>query len=334
MAAEILGQPASILIPPDHPDEEERIWERIRRGEILRHYETVRVCKDGSRLDVSLTVFPIKSASGQFIGASTVARDIAERKRNEDRAQQFTAELEHRVAERAKSEFLAIMSHEIRTPMNGVIDDEVPEMKGLALAREIHRATDSPLILLSGSGEVVVGEAASLFKFQLAKPAGPLLLFNLLRQLIGVAAKPLPVAAKKQFDSEMAKKNPLRILLAEDNLVNQKVGLKMLSQLGYGADLASNGLQAVNAAAKGGYDLIFMDIQMPEMDGIKAAHNIREQLGDRTPFLAALTAEALQGDRERFLDLGFDAYLSKPLQANALQEMLQTVRPLAAASRK
>jgi CheY-like chemotaxis protein len=123
----------------------------------------------------------------------------------------------------------------------------------------------------------------------------------------------------------MAANNPLRILLAEDNAINQKVVLRMLSQLGYTADLANNGRQALQISTSSDYDLILMDIQMPDMDGIEASHQIREQLGENCPVIVALTAEALEGDRERFLADGFDGYLSKPLQAIALREMLVRV---------
>ena len=132
-------------------------------------------------------------------------------------------------------------------------------------------------------------------------------------------------SAVKQFDSGMGQRHPLRILLAEDNVVNQKVGLLMLARLGYQADLAVNGLQVLKAAGAAPYDLIFMDIQMPEMDGIEATRQLRQKLGKKCPFLVALTANAMEGDQKRFLGLGFDGYLSKPLIPDALQTMLQSV---------
>jgi CheY-like chemotaxis protein len=127
----------------------------------------------------------------------------------------------------------------------------------------------------------------------------------------------------------MGSKHPLRILLVEDNPVNQQVGLLMLSRLGYHADLAADGQQALNASWKAEYDLVLMDIQMPNMNGIDAARLIREKLGENCPSLFALTAEALEGDKQRFLDLGFEGYLSKPLQTQTLQETLKTVNPRA-----
>ena len=102
----------------------------------------------------------------------------------------------------------------------------------------------------------------------------------------------------------------------------------MLSRLGYIADLAVNGLRVLDALGKSQYDLILMDIHMPEMDGIEAARIIRERYRDKRPTVIALTAEALEGDRERFLALGFDNYLSKPLKPKALQEMLKSVEPV------
>ena len=206
-----------------------------------------------------------------------------------------------------------------------LLDLQMPGMDGITLAREIRSRADTSLILLSSSGEILVGEDAALFKFQITKPIKHSALFNSLLGLAGVESPFMRRAAKKQFDSDLAAKHPLRILLAEDNAINQKVGLRMLSQLGYRADLAVNGLRALDAIKKTDYDLIFMDIQMPEMDGMETTRIIRETFDTRQPFIVALTAEALEGDRERILSLGFDDYLSKPLQAAALQDTLMNV---------
>ena len=210
-----------------------------------------------------------------------------------------------------------------------LLDFQMPEVDGISLARRIHAQLQTPLILLSSSGEIVVGEDAKLFQFQIQKPIKHLQLFNALLQVTGMAGRQVPKALEKKLDGELAEKNPLRILLAEDNAVNQKVGLMMLSRLGYTADLAGNGLQAMEAIERARYDLVLMDIQMPEMNGVEAAASIRKKLGTQCPTIFALTAEALEGDREKFLDLGFDGYLSKPLQALTLEGMLKTVKPVA-----
>ena len=214
-----------------------------------------------------------------------------------------------------------------------LIDFQMPDMDGIALAKEIRKERQIPLILLSSSGEIITGEDANLFQIQIPKPIRHSHLFNALLRITGVESKQAPKAIEKPFDNTMASRHPLRILLAEDNSVNQKVGLLMLSRFGYRAELASNGQRALKAIDQNAFDLILMDIQMPDMNGIEATRLIREKLGGQCPAIVALTAEALEGDKQRFLDLGFDGYLSKPLQAQALQEMLQTVEPMRSLTR-
>jgi signal transduction histidine kinase/CheY-like chemotaxis protein len=207
-----------------------------------------------------------------------------------------------------------------------LIDFQMPEMDGVTLAREIRKRTQTPLLLLSSSGEIITGKDANLFQFQISKPIRHSALFNALLKIVGTKPRePLKISEKK-FESVMATEHPLRILLAEDNSVNQQVGLLMLSRLGYIADLAVDGQWALNAVEKVRYDLILMDNQMPNMDGVEAARIIREKLGAKSPCIIALTAEALEGDKQRFLDLGFDGYLSKPLQTHTLRDALMTVK--------
>jgi len=208
-----------------------------------------------------------------------------------------------------------------------LLDFQMPEMDGVTLAREIRKQTPIPLILLSSSGETVVGEDANLFRFQIPKPIKHSHLLKALLKVTGVADQQAQKNPEKKLDSGLAARHPLRILLAEDNTVNQKVGMLMLSRFGYTADLAANGRRAVDAIGKATYDLILMDIQMPEMNGVEATAIIRQKLGSKAPLIFALTAEALEGDRERFLSLGFDGYLSKPLQAHTLQDVLKTIKP-------
>jgi CheY-like chemotaxis protein len=152
-------------------------------------------------------------------------------------------------------------------------------------------------------------------------------LFNALVDIVARESRQPPKKVERKIDSAMATKHPLRILLAEDNTVNQQVGLLMLSRLEYLADLAPDGRRALNAIEKIAYDSIPMDIQMPDMNGIDAARMIREKLGVKCPSIFALTAEALEGDKQRFLGLGFDGYLSKPLQTHTLQDALKTIKP-------
>ncbi len=133
-----------------------------------------------------------------------------------------------------------------------------------------------------------------------------------------------------KLDHEMGQKYPLRILVAEDNIINQKVVLNLLSRLGYKADIANNGVEVLAKLESQVYDLILMDVQMPEMDGEEATALIRKQLpAQKQPRVVALTANAMQGDRERFLAAGMNDYLSKPINLEELVRALSNSRPLA-----
>ncbi|HWQ20938.1 MAG TPA: response regulator, partial [Methanotrichaceae archaeon] len=110
---------------------------------------------------------------------------------------------------------------------------------------------------------------------------------------------------------------PLRILLAEDNPINQKVALLMLKRLGHRADVAANGLEVLEAMERQIYDLVLMDIQMPEMDGLEATRAIRRRWHDQ-PKIVAITAHALEGDREMCLEAGMDEYIAKPIEMEEL----------------
>jgi CheY-like chemotaxis protein len=129
------------------------------------------------------------------------------------------------------------------------------------------------------------------------------------------------VKAGPVTSDEIMIKKDLSILLAEDNLVNQRVALLMLKKLGYKADVVANGLEVLQALEHKHYDLIFMDIQMPELDGLEAARKIRERWHNR-PKIIAITAYALEGDMDKCINAGMDDYISKPMQLDELQNKL------------
>jgi len=119
-----------------------------------------------------------------------------------------------------------------------------------------------------------------------------------------------------------------QILLAEDNLVNQKVALRILEKLGYRADVAANGLEVLEALERQHYDMVLMDIQMPEMDGEEATRQIIDKYpGDERPRIVAMTAHAMDGDREHYLDAGMDDYVSKPVRVQELVDALERCQP-------
>ena len=205
-----------------------------------------------------------------------------------------------------------------------VLDMFMPELDGAALAREIRKQDVSvPLLLFSSIGQRDIGLEKGLFDAYLSKPLKPPLLFDALAGLFDKSRSvPLTAPTTSMFDPEMSARHPLRILLAEDNVVNQKLALHMLEQMGYRADLASNGIEAIESLERQPYDVIFMDVQMPEMDGLEATHKIRVMNQFTQPRIIAMTANAMQGDREMCIAAGMDDYISKPIRVNELVEAL------------
>jgi signal transduction histidine kinase/DNA-binding response OmpR family regulator len=211
-----------------------------------------------------------------------------------------------------------------------ILDMHMPEMDGVALAREIRKRRASlPLVLFSSLGRREAGDGENLFSAHLTKPIRQSQLYDTLVGLFAQEApKAAPIAASSKLDSGMANRHPLRILLAEDNVVNQKLALRILQQMGYRADLASNGIEAVESVGRQVYDVVLMDVQMPEMDGLDAARQIcaRWQPHER-PRIVAMTANAMQGDRDMCLAAGMDDYVTKPIRVDRLVEALNQVQP-------
>jgi signal transduction histidine kinase/DNA-binding response OmpR family regulator/putative methionine-R-sulfoxide reductase with GAF domain len=212
-----------------------------------------------------------------------------------------------------------------------IVDMHMPGMDGNALAARIRAAGHAlPLVLFSSLGRKEAGD--SVFAATLAKPLRQSQLFDTLVSLLTHdAAAPRQAAAvpaKPTMDAQMAERHPLRILLAEDNVVNQKLALRLLQQMGYRADLASNGIEAIESIERQTYDVVLMDVQMPEMDGLEASRRITAKYGARErPRIVAMTANAMQGDRELCLAAGMDDYVTKPIRVDALVGALNQVSP-------
>lgn len=212
----------------------------------------------------------------------------------------------------------------------GILDYQMPEMDGLALAREIRALQDEstlPLVMLSSHGSQLAStEDARYFAAYLMKPIKPSRLLDTLMSVF--AGQPTRVATAtpepEGFNEQLATEHPLRILLAEDVQTNQLLARRILGRLGYSIDVASNGLEAVDAIKRQPYDVILMDAQMPEMDGISATREIHRLLPDgERPYIVALTANAMTGDREMFLDAGMDDYVAKPIRIDDLMQVLE-----------
>ena len=205
-----------------------------------------------------------------------------------------------------------------------ILDMHMPGLDGASLARQIRAAGLAlPLVLFSSLGRKESDD--SLFAATLAKPLRQSQLFDTLAHLLAPDGMPRATAqgAKPRMDPQMAARHPLRILLAEDNLVNQKLALRLLQQLGYRADLAANGIEAIEGVARQPYDLLLMDVQMPEMDGLEASRQITARWpAGRRPRIVAMTANAMQGDREACLAAGMADHVTKPIRVEPLVSAL------------
>ena len=215
-----------------------------------------------------------------------------------------------------------------------ILDMHMPEMDGVTLATEIRRtlnltADQLPLILFSSLGRNELGVTETLFAAYLVKPLKPSLLFDVMQRIFADGAGKTGIRMEgPRIDPEMARHHPLHILLAEDNAVNQKLALRLLQQMGYRADAVSNGLEAIESVERQKYDLILMDVQMPEMDGLEATRQIVARWAkNQRPQIVAMTANAMQGDRELCLAAGMDDYLTKPIRVDELVAALLRVKP-------
>ncbi|GAB4335456.1 MAG: hypothetical protein Kow0037_15330 [Calditrichia bacterium] len=221
-----------------------------------------------------------------------------------------------------------------------VLDMMMPEMSGETLGKIIkndERFKETILIMLTSVGER--GDAARMreigFAAYLTKPVKQMQLYNCLATAIGrkhtEEEKPAPLITKHWLE-ENQKRN-IRILLAEDNLINQKVAVRILDKLGFRAEVVSNGREAVEAVEEKPYDLILMDVQMPEMDGFEATRRIRQSEKAANPDIPiiAMTAHAMKGYKEKCLEAGMNGYVSKPVDpeqlAKVIQEHLKDVQP-------
>jgi signal transduction histidine kinase/CheY-like chemotaxis protein/ligand-binding sensor domain-containing protein len=218
-----------------------------------------------------------------------------------------------------------------------LLDEQMPGMDGFAVAQRIqaHPALQkTPILMLSSSDQTASAQRYQSLGVQacLVKPVRAVELQLAIRQALGTPAaqageaiaaaapKPVPAGAATVHTQE----NPLHILIAEDNPVNQRLTMAMVQQLGHQPTLASNGAEALAKWREAPFDLILMDVQMPEMDGFKATYCVREEerhSGNHVPIIA-LTAHAMNGDRERCLEAGMDDYVSKPVSSASLAQTI------------
>ncbi|PZU96369.1 MAG: hypothetical protein DCE90_09960 [Pseudanabaena sp.] len=207
-----------------------------------------------------------------------------------------------------------------------IVDRDLQEIDGLVFATNICDVfAGLPIILLTSIANAEVSKSRCISGYQ----TKPITASKLYRALLNTFAETTDIESTHQddevnVDSEYATRYPFQILVVEDNSINQQILLMMLEKLGYQGEAVGNGLEAINALHRQAYDLIFMDIQMPVMDGLAACQSIR-QIPDRNPWIIGLSANAFRESREAALDSGMDDYLTKPLK---FEELASTIKKL------
>ena len=205
-----------------------------------------------------------------------------------------------------------------------LLDWQMPEMSSLELASKIARelGSSSPPVVALSSAAISIADFASreipVFAV-LNKPVRRARLSEVVGRALSGELRPQAPSKTKKIDREFAQKFPLRILLAEDNLVNQKVAFRLLGMLGYQPDAVVNGIEVLEAFEREQYDLVLLDVHMPEMDGLEAARRIVSRWPEERPYLAALTAAAMNEDRQACSAAGMDDFLTKPMDMAQLQ---------------
>jgi PAS domain S-box-containing protein len=207
----------------------------------------------------------------------------------------------------------------------GILDMQMPVMDGIQLGRKLKalpNGKEMPLIMLSSLGKIYAAPP-EVFAAEISKPIRFSELFDLVKNTISEKKKKPEKEAEQNLNKNLSEKMPLQILLAEDNLINQKLIIQLLNKMGYCPDISANGAEAIMMVEKKRYDILFMDIQMPVMDGLEATRNIISNWPkDQRPYIIAMTANVMDGDKEKCLEAGMVDYLSKPIKFNEVQEAL------------
>ena len=464
-AEEAVGQPITLIIPPERVQEEQEIQAKLRGGERIDHFETVRLAKSGRRIDVSLTISPIRNANGIIVGASKIARDIGERKAADEARQRALGELKRaeealREADRRKDEFLAVLAHELRNPLapiryavamarknnrpeaerqqaQAIIERQVDHMgRLLDDLLDVSRITRGTLILRRSTVDLASVVAAAQesarplieargHTLTVRLPAGsirlvadPVRLAQVLSNLlinaakytdtggrieleakrgrnglvvavrdngIGISAEMMPrmftlfaqaspaiersegglgiglalvrglvelhggtVSARSRGVGQgsafvvrlplgnpadpagsakavpaCAESKPLRLLIADDNRDSATTCAALLQASGHQVAVAHTGREAFDMACKLHPDALLLDIGMPELNGYQLAHRIRGTSWGSRAMLIAITGWGQEQDKRRALAAGFDQHLTKPIDPDGLEMLLQ-----------
>jgi CheY-like chemotaxis protein len=190
----------------------------------------------------------------------------------------------------------------------------------VARIRKICSDPKMPIVVCGPLGSVHMSKGSVDSVYSLLKPFKLSNTKRYLMEALGQNEKKVKKAASTS--AKQGETMPMSILLAEDNIINQKVATRLFAKFGYEIDVANNGVEAIRAIEQGSYDLVFMDIQMPEMGGLEATRQIIERWGDDRPRIIALTANAMREDREKCFSAGMDEYLTKPFKQVELRDAI------------
>lgn len=228
---------------------------------------------------------------------------------------------------------LALLSQHDQELSLVLVEYELPEMTGIDLAyriRQIPGRASTPMILFGSAVRKSSDVTDAGFRCHLAKPLKPSTLHNVITESLSKPSAEPAVAKSPTKAPDDAAPNPLRILVAEDNAVNQKVAAAILARLGYAADIVGNGREAVAAVEMKPYDVVLMDVQMPEMDGLQATRELCQRFTPlQRPHIVALTANVTEEVRRECLAAGMDSYISKPVTIGKLVDLLRRCTPRA-----
>ncbi|TLV02579.1 hybrid sensor histidine kinase/response regulator [Dyadobacter luticola] len=221
------------------------------------------------------------------------------------------------------SQALQILGENNRIDML-ITDQNMPEMSGIQLAEKVKKKfPDLPIVLLSSVGDETRKNNPDIFSAILTKPVKHQRLGDVIRkELSRQVVEPRASEGKTLLSTYFAEGYPMKILMAEDNAVNEKLFVAVLTKLGYAPKVARNGLEALEEVTRESFDLVFMDVQMPEMDGLESTRMIRKLPGQQ-PYIIALTANAMAEDREICLQSGMDDYIAKPIRYEEIKSCLQ-----------
>jgi signal transduction histidine kinase/CheY-like chemotaxis protein len=219
-----------------------------------------------------------------------------------------------------------------------ILDKKMPEMDGITLGVQLRRICKGrllPLVILTPIGQWEMPPFASQAIATINKPVKPIQLLETLKTVFGgkhsasaneaatASAQKPSEPAKLRIDPNLSQRIPLKILLTEDNMINQKVATRILDRMGYRADVAANGLESIDCLRRQNYDVVLMDVQMPVMDGLEASRRIRQSDDLNNLYIIAMTANAMAGDREKCIDAGMNDYVTKPIRIEQLQAALE-----------